>query len=87
MLLYWLTLATVAAVVVALAGYLIAIAWALARARANVRKIADGLETIAGHTAPLREKIEAIGGAVGRLADGFGQVDAHLGGAAEAFRR
>lgn len=86
MALYWLTLATVAAVVLALAGYLIAIAWALARARANVRRIADALEAIAGHTGPLEEKVGTIGGAIGRLVEGFEEVDGHLAGAAEAFR-
>lgn len=85
MLIYWLTLGVVAAVVLALAGYLIAIAWALIKAKSNVKKIADGLEAIAGHTEPLAEKIGTIGGAVGRLADGFGEIDRNLGRAAEAF--
>ena len=85
MLLYWLTLAVVAAIVLALAGYLIAIAWALAKARSNVRQIADGLEAIAGHTDPLGEKIGTIAGAIGQIIEGFGTIDANLGRAAEAF--
>lgn len=85
MLLFWLTLVVIAAVVLVLAGYLIAIAWALAAAKSNVRKIADGLEAIAGHTEPLGEKIGVIGGAVGRLVDGFSSVDDDLARAAEAF--
>lgn len=85
MLLYWATLAVVAAVVVVLAGYLIAIAWALNAARRNVRQIADGLEAIAGHTEPLGEKIGTIAGAVGQLVEGFTAVDDDLGRAAEAF--
>jgi len=87
MLLYVLTLVVTAAIVLALAGYLTAIAWALTRARKNVKGLADGLEVIAGHTAPLDEKIGQIAGAVGRLVDGFGEVDAHLAGTAEAFKR
>lgn len=79
MVLYWLTLGVVLAIILALAGYLIAIAWALARARANVSKLADGLEAIAEHTDPLAEDLGVVGGAVRRLADGFGEVDRHLG--------
>src|SRR5262245_9806076 len=52
-----LTLVTVAAVVLVLAGYLIAIAWALLDARRSVAAIADGLEAVAGHTSPLGEKL------------------------------
>jgi hypothetical protein len=87
MILYWLTLAVVAAVVLALAGYLIAIAWALIQAKRNVAGLADGLEAIAGHTAPLGEKVDAIGGALTTLVEGFGAVDRNLEGAAEAFQR
>lgn len=85
MLLYWFTLGGVLAIILALAGYLIAIAWALARARANVARLADGLEAIAGHTDPLEEKLGTIGSAVGRVADGFGEVDRHLGEVASAL--
>lgn len=85
MLLFWLTLVVIAAVVLVLAGYLIAIAWALAAAKSNVRKIADGLEAIAEDTEPLREKIPVIGDAVNQLVVGFEAVDGNLGRAAEAF--
>ena len=50
-----LTLVTVALVVLALAGYLIAIAWALLDTRKSVAAIADGLEAVRSHTAPLPE--------------------------------
>lgn len=84
--LYWLTLAVALAIILAVAGYLIAIARELARARGNVAKLADGLEAIAGHTDPLEERIGTIGGAVSRLADGFTEVDRHLGEVTEALR-
>lgn len=87
MILYWLTLAVVAAVVLALAGYLIAIAWALIQAKRNVAALADGLEAIAGHTAPLEEKVVTIAGTLGALVEGFGKVDDNLASAAEAFQR
>ncbi|MBA3761217.1 MAG: hypothetical protein H0X07_11880, partial [Gemmatimonadales bacterium] len=51
-----LTLITVALVVLALAGYLIAIAWALLQAKRSVAAIADGLEAVVGTTQPLPEK-------------------------------
>ena len=81
-----LTLITVAAVVVALAGYLIAIAWALLRARRSVAAIADGLEAVVGHTRPLPEKLTTINGALGQLLAGLRAADGHLGRAAGVFR-
>lgn len=85
MLLFWLTLVVIAAIVLVLAGYLIAIAWALAAAKSNVREIADGLEAIEEDTEPLGEKIAVIGDAVNQLVGGFEAVDGNLGRAAEAF--
>ena len=54
-----LTLITVFLVVAALAGYLTAVAWALRDASRSVAAIADGLEAVRGHTAPVGEKLEA----------------------------
>lgn len=81
-----LTLITVALVVVALAGYLIAIAWALFQAKRSVAAIADGLEAVAETTKPLPEKLTTINGALGALLDGFRAADGHLGRAATVFR-
>lgn len=81
-----LTLITVALVVVALAGYLIAIAWALLAARRSVIGIADGLEAVAGHTGPLPEKLTTINGALEQLLGGFRAGDGHLTRAARVFR-
>jgi hypothetical protein len=66
-----LTLVTVALVVIALAGYLIAIAWALLDTRRSVAAIADGLEVVRSHTAPLPEKLATINGALGALLGGL----------------
>lgn len=85
-MLLMLTLVTVALVVVALAGYLIAIAWQLVHARKSVAAIADGLEVVAGHTQPLPEKLTTINGALVQLLDGLRAADAHLGRSAKAFR-
>lgn len=81
-----LTLITVALVVLALAGYLIAIAWALTKAKRSVAAIADGLETVVTHTAPLPEKLTTINTALTQLLGGLRAADAHLGRAATVFR-
>ncbi|CAN5449850.1 hypothetical protein BH24GEM3_BH24GEM3_20520 [soil metagenome] len=81
-----LTLITVALVVLALAGYLIAIAWALLQAKKSVAAIADGLEAVAGHTQPLPEKLTTINGALVTLLEGLRAADGHLGRAATVFR-
>ena len=78
---------TVALVVVALAGYLIAIAWELLDTRRSVAAIADGLEVVRDHTGPLPEKLTTINGALGALLGGLEAADRHLGRAAPVFRR
>ncbi len=81
-----LTLITVALVVVALAGYLIAIAWQLVAAKRSIAAIADGLEAVAGHTKPLPEKLTTINGALVQLLTGLQSADRHLGRVASAFK-
>ncbi len=81
-----LTLVTVALVVVALAGYLIAIAWQLIGARRSVAAIADGLEAVASHTEPLPEKLTTINGALTQLLTGLRAADRHLGRVANVFK-
>ena len=81
-----LTLITVALVVLALAGYLIAIAWALLDTRRSVAAIADGLQAVATHTTPLPEKLTTINGALGALLGGLEAAHRHVGRAARVFR-
>ena len=81
-----LTLIIAVLVVLALAGYLIAIAWALLDARRSVAAIADGLEAVRDHTAPLPEKLTTINGALGALLGGLEAADRHVGRAARVFR-
>ncbi len=81
-----LTLITVALVVVALAGYLIVIAWALLDTRRSVVAIADGLDVVRDHTRPLPEKLTTINGALGALLGGLEAADRHVGRAARVFR-
>jgi hypothetical protein len=79
-----LTLLTVALVVVVLAGYLVGIAWHLLHARKSVAAIADGLEAVRDHTAPLPEKLTTINGALGALLGGLQAADRHVGRSARA---
>ena len=81
-----LTLFTVALVVLVLAGYLIAIAWALVNAKRSVAAIADGLEAVAGHTQPLPERLTTINGALSQLLTGLQAADRHLGRVATVFK-
>ena len=81
-----LTLITVALVVVALAGYLIAIAWQLIAAKPSVAAIADGLEAVARHTNPVPEKLTTINGALSQLLAGLQAADRHLGRVATVFK-
>ena len=81
-----LTLITTALVVVALAGYLIAIAVQLMAARRSIAAVADGLQVVAGHTAPLPEKLTTINGALVQLLTGLQAADRHLGRVATVFK-
>lgn len=81
-----LTLITVALVVVALAGYLIAIAWALNATRKSVAAIADGLEAVAAHTQPVPEKLTTINTALVQVLAGLRAADGHLGRVASVFK-
>ncbi|GAC1654507.1 MAG: hypothetical protein NVS4B3_18580 [Gemmatimonadaceae bacterium] len=81
-----LTLITVALVVIALAGYLIGIAWQLVHAKRSVAAIADGLEAVAGHTQPLPDKLTTINGALTQLLTGLQAADRHLGRVAAVFK-
>lgn len=81
-----LTLVAIGLVVLALAGYLIAIAVALLGARKNVIAIANGLEAVSGNTRLLPEKLTTINGALVSLLGGLRAADGHLGRAATVFK-
>ncbi|MGI8498713.1 MAG: hypothetical protein ACR2OG_14135 [Gemmatimonadaceae bacterium] len=81
-----LTLVTVGLVVLALAGYLIAIAWALIQSRRSISAIANGLEAVAGHTKPLPAKLTTINSALSQLLTGLQAADRHLGRVATVFK-
>ncbi len=81
-----LTLVVVALVVVALAGFLIAVAVTLMDARRSVTGIADALESASRHTTPVEQKLVTINGALSALADSLDAADRHLGRVATVFR-
>jgi hypothetical protein len=81
-----LTLITVALVVLALAGYLIAIVVQLVAAKRSIAAIADGLEAVAAHTAPLPDQLTTINDALVQLLTGLQAADRHLGRVATVFK-
>lgn len=85
-MLTYLTLAVVAVVVLGLAGYLAAVAWALLHARHSVTRIANALESVARQTTPVEDKLVTINGALSALAGGLDTADRHLARAARVFR-
>lgn len=80
------TLVITGLVVLALVVYLTAIAVALHKTRQNVSNIADGLEAVAGHTEPLRDRLTTINGALVSLLAGLRTADGHVTRAARVFR-
>jgi hypothetical protein len=73
-----LTLATVAVVVLALVVYLVLILAALRDARRAVAAIADGLEAVQGHSAPLPGHLTTINGGLSALLERLRRADRHL---------
>jgi hypothetical protein len=84
-MLLMLTLAAVALVVLALAGYLILVAVALLETRRNLASVADALEATARQTAPVEPQLVTINGALSALGAALETADRHLGRAAAAF--
>jgi hypothetical protein len=81
-----LTLVAVGLIVVALAGYLIAIWVALRDAWRSIAGIADGLEAVGEHAGPLPERLATINDALTELLAGLRAAHGHLGRTARVFR-
>lgn len=77
-----LTLATVAAIVLVLVVYLVLILRDLRAARVSVAAIADGLEAVQRHSAPLPQHLTTINGGLSALLQGLRAADGHLAGVA-----
>lgn len=74
----YITVAIVALLVLILVLYLILIIFHLYRGANKLKALAGGLQKIAADTAPLKEKVEVINGALTSVRDGLGSVDGHL---------
>jgi len=73
-----ITVVIVALVVLILVLYLVLIIFHLWRGANTIQKLAGGLQKIEQDTAPLKEKVEVINGALTQLNQGLGSVDGHL---------
>ena len=80
-----LTLAVVAIVVAVLVVYLLLIIRALRDALKSVAAIADGLEAVQRHSAPLPAHLTTINGGLSALLQGLRGADRHLARAAALF--
>lgn len=86
---YW-TLVVAAAIVLALAAYLVAIAYYLYRAgggsRSHLARLAEGLSAVRGNAAPLAQHLSAVLQALSALRNELQAVDDHLAEAAGSLR-
>lgn len=73
-----LTLLTVGVVVAALVVYLVLILTTLRDARKAVAAIADGLEAVQGHSAPLPAHLTTINGGLSALLERLRGAEGHL---------
>lgn len=89
-LIIW-TLILAGAIVLALAGYLLAIAYFLYRAggssRSHLAQLAGGLVAVRENAAPLGQHLATVAQALAALRRELQAVDDHLAEAAEALRR
>jgi len=84
MLTTW-TLVLTAAIVLALAVYLIGVALKLYRASQHLEKLAAGLIRVKTNAAPLEERLTTIAGALSALRSEFERVDGNLRDVANAL--
>lgn len=86
-ILVWWTLGLTGAIVLALAGYLMPVAYFLARTAGHLTKLVGGLKAVRDNAAPLTGHLTALGGGLTVLRDELQAVDNRLGDAAEILGR
>ncbi len=86
-ILVWWTLGLTVAIVLALAGYLIPVAYFLYRTSVHLTKLVGGLKAVRDNAAPLAGHLSALGGGLTVLRDELLAVDGRLGDASEILGR
>ncbi len=90
-ILVWWTLGLTVAIVLALAGYLVPVAWFLYRTggskNSHLAKLVGGLKAVRDNAAPLAGHLTNLGGGLTVLRDELQAVDSRLGDAAEILSR
>ena len=81
------TLGLTAAIVLALAGYLVPVAYYLYRTSVHLTKLVGGLKTVRDNAAPLTGHLTNLGGGLTVLRDELMAVDGRLGDAVEILGR
>ncbi len=86
-ILVWWTLGLTVAIVLALAGYLVPVAYFLAKTAGHLTKLVEGLKAVRDNAAPLTGHLTNLGGGLTVLRDELRAVDNRLGDAAEILGR
>ena len=81
------TLGLTAAIVLALAGYLVPVAYYLYRTSVHLTKLVGGLKVVRDNAAPLTGHLTNLGGGLTVLRDELLAVDGRLGDAVEILGR
>jgi hypothetical protein len=81
------SLGLTAAIVLALAGYLVPVAYYLYRTSVHLTKLVGGLKAVRDNAAPLTGHLTNLGGGLTLLRDELVAVDSRLGDAVEILGR
>jgi hypothetical protein len=81
------SLGLTAAIVLALAGYLVPVAYYLYRTSVHLTKLVGGLKAVRDNAAPLASHLTNLGGGLTVLRDELLAVDSRLGDAVEILGR
>ena len=86
-ILVWWTLGLTVAIVLALAGYLVPVAYFLYRTSVHLTKLVGGLKAVRENATPLTGHLTNLGGGLTVLRDELLAVDSRLGDAVEILGR
>ncbi|MDQ6624224.1 MAG: hypothetical protein M3Y86_12180 [Verrucomicrobiota bacterium] len=86
-ILVWWTLGLTAAIVLALAVYLIPVAWFLYRTSVHLTKLVGGLKAVRENATPLTGYLTNLGGGLTLLRDELMGVDGSLADASEILSK